>query len=112
MASNPPTYVKIFNMVKRCSGCRLLFDNKHRKPPNDLVFRYRMRREYPDPVNRGQWKVADKIGNAYFHSWDLACLHRVQGVETLTLDGIYCEQQIFRSLSLQHLELLEDRGHL
>ena len=95
MASNPPTYVKIFNMVKRCSGCRLLFDDKHRKPPNDLVFRYRMRREYPDPVNRGQWKVADKIGNAYFHSRDLACLHRVQGLETLTLDGIYCEQQIF-----------------
>ena len=54
MASNPPTYVKIFNMVKRCSGCRLLFDDKHRKPPNDLVFRYRMRREYPNPVNRGQ----------------------------------------------------------
>ena len=101
MASNPPTYVKIFNMVKHCSGCRLLFDDKHRKPPNDLVFRYRMRREYPDPVNRGQWKVADKIGNAY-----------LQGLETLTLDGIYCEQQIFRSLSLQHLELLEDRGHL
>ena len=44
MASNPPTYVKIFNMVKRCSGCRLLFDDIHRKPPNDLVFRYRMRR--------------------------------------------------------------------
>ena len=112
MASNPPTYVKIFNMVKHCSGCRLLFDDIHRKPPNDLVFQYRMRREYPDPVNRGQWKVADKIGNAYFHSRDLACLHRVQGLERLTLDGIYCEQQIFQSLSLQHLELVEDRGHL
>ena len=34
------------------------------------------------------------------------------GTETLTLDGTYCEQQIFQSLSLQHLELLEDRGHL
>ena len=45
-------------------------------------------------MNRGQWKVADKIGNAYFHSRDLACRHRVQGLETLTLDGIYCEQQI------------------
>ena len=112
MASNPPTYVKIFNMVKHCSSCRLLFDDIHRKPPNNLVFRYRMRREYPDPVNRGQWKVADKIGIAYFHSRDLACLQRVQRLETLTLDGIYCEQQIFRSLSLQHLELLEDRGHL
>ena len=53
MASNPPSYVKIFNMVKCCSGCRLLFDDKHRKPPNDLVFRYRMRREYPDPVKQG-----------------------------------------------------------
>ena len=95
MASNPPTYVKIFNMVKCCSGYRLLFDDIHRKPPNDLVFWYRMRREYPNPVNRGQWKVADKIGNAYFYSRDLACLHRVQGLETLTLDGIYCEQQIF-----------------
>ena len=99
MASNPPTYVKIFNMVKRCSGSRLLFDNKHRKPPNDLVFQYRMegipRSSEQGPmegsrqdrkcllslsgsslssVNRGQWKVADKTGNAYFHSLDLACL--------------------------------------
>ena len=112
MASNPPTYVRIFNMVKHCSGCRLPFDKIHRKPPNDLVFQYRMRREYPDPVHRGQWKVVNKIGNTYFHSRDLACLHRVQGLERLTLDGIYCEQEIFRILSQQHLELLEDQGHL
>ena len=95
MVSNPPTYVRIFNMVKRCSHCRLLFDDIHRKPPNDLVFCYRMRWEYPNPVNRGQWKVGNKIGNTYFHSGDLACLHRVQGLESLTLDGIYCEQEIF-----------------
>ena len=95
MATNPPTYVRIFSMVEHCSGCRLLFNEIHRKPPNDLVFQYRMKREYPDPVNRGQWKVANKIGNTYFHSRDLACLHRVQGLERLTLDGIYCAQQIF-----------------
>ena len=67
MNSNPPTYVRIQPIIKHCQGCRVLFDKSERIPPYDLVFRYVMRREYPDKDNPGQWKVGDKPGNAYFH---------------------------------------------
>ena len=74
MNSNPPTYVQIQLIIKRCQGCRVPFDKSECIAPNDLVFCYVMRREYPDKENPGQWKVADKPGDAYFHSCDLACL--------------------------------------
>ena len=68
MNTNPPTYVRIRPVIKRCQGCRVLFDKSECIPPNDLIFWYVMRREYPDKDNPGQWKVGDKPGNAYFHS--------------------------------------------
>ena len=58
-------------------GAGFFFDKSERIPPNDLIFRYVMRREYRDKDNPGQWKVGDKPGNTYFHSRDLACLKRI-----------------------------------
>ena len=68
MNSNPPTYVRIRIIIKCCQRCRVSFDKSEHIPPNDLVFRYVMRRECPDKDNPGQRKVGDKTGNAYFHS--------------------------------------------
>ena len=52
MNTNPPTYVRIRPVIKRCQGCRVLFDKSERIPPNDLIFWYVMRREYPDKKKR------------------------------------------------------------
>ena len=112
MNTNPPTYVRIRPVIKRCQGCRVLFDKSERIPPNDLIFRYVMRREYPDKDNPGQWKVGDKPGNAYFHSRDLACLKRISELSNVNETHIYIEDGIYHSLSEEHLELLDRRGHL
>ena len=88
------------------------FDTSDRTAPHDLVFRYVMRREYPDPKNPGQWKLSEKPGNAYFHARDLACLHRVQELSNINETHIYIEDGIYHSLTADHLELLECRGHL
>ena len=65
------------------------FDTSDRTALHDLVFRYVMRREYPDPKNPGQWKLSEKPGNAYFHARDLACLHRVQELSNINETHIY-----------------------
>ena len=71
-----------------------------------------MRREYPDKDNPGQWKVGEKPGNAYFHSRDLACLKQMSELSNVNETHIYIEDGIYHSLSEEHLELLERRGHL
>ena len=40
MNTNPPTYVRIRPVIKRCQGCRVLFNKSERIPPNNLIFRY------------------------------------------------------------------------
>ena len=40
LSENPPVYVFMKPSVKRCSGCHVLFDPVHQKPPYDLIFRY------------------------------------------------------------------------
>ena len=99
-------------MVKHCQGCRVLFDKSERKAPNDLIFRYQMIREYPDPNNPGQWKKTDKLANAYFHSQDLAYLRRVPDLSNITVDHIYIEDGVYHSLTEGHLEILDQCRHL
>ena len=40
MNTNPPSYVRIRPIIKRCQGCRVPFDSSDRIAPHDLVFRY------------------------------------------------------------------------
>ena len=112
MNTNPPSYVRIRPIIKRCQGCRVPFDTSDHTAPHDLVFRYVMRREYPDPKNPGQWKLSEEPGNAYFHAHDLACLRHVQELSNINETHIYIEDGIYHSLMADHLELLECRGHL
>ena len=112
MNTNPPTYVWMKPIVKRCQGCRVLFDKSERKAPNDLIFRYQMIREYPDPNNPGKWKKTDKVANAYFHSRDLACLRRVPELSNINENHIYIEDGVYHSLTVGHLEILDRRGQL
>ena len=42
LKENPPIYVRMWNCVKRCSGCERQFAEMHRKAPNDLIFRYKI----------------------------------------------------------------------
>ena len=112
MASNPPTYVLIWDRVKRCNGCRIEFSPFHRSAPNNLIFRYVTKREYPDPRMTGKWLVSDKPGNAYYHARDLHCLRRVRELENVQVDDLYIENKTFFQLSPEHKQVLSRRGHL
>ena len=39
---NPPHLVMIYDKVIVCSGCKIPFNRKDRKEPNNLVFKYMM----------------------------------------------------------------------
>ena len=38
MNTNPPSYVRIRPIIKRCQGCRVPFDTSDCTAPHDLVF--------------------------------------------------------------------------
>ena len=57
-------------------------------------------------------ELSEKPGNAYFHACDLACLCRVPELCNINETHIYIEDGIYHSLTAEHLELLERRGHL
>ena len=46
MRSNPLLLTPISGRVRICTGCKVLFTDKERKQPHDLVFRIQMRRQY------------------------------------------------------------------
>ena len=64
------------------------------------------------PRIQANGKLSEKPGNAYFHARDLACLRRVQELSNINETHIYIEDGIYHSLTADHLELLECRGHL
>ena len=96
MNMSPPTYVHIRPMIKRCQGCRVLFDSSECRAPHDLIFWYVMQREYPDPKSPATWKVSEKPGNAYFHVHDLACLRGVPELCSVNETHIYIEDGTYQ----------------
>ena len=46
MRSNPLLLTPISGRVQICTGCKVLFTDKERKQPHDMVFRIQMRRQY------------------------------------------------------------------
>ena len=110
LSENPPVYVFMRPAIKRCNGCRALFDPIHRKPPHDLIFRYVTHRTYKDPVS-GQWVTADKPGNAYYHARDLLCLKREHALESVEPNDLFIEESTYARLSREHKKLLIKRKH-
>ena len=110
LSENPPVYVFMRPAIKRCNGCRTLFDPIHQKPPHDLIFRYVTHRTYKDPVS-GQWVAADKPGNAYYHACDLLCLKREHALESVEPNDLFIEESTYARLSREHKKLLIKRKH-
>ena len=110
MDENPPVYVKMWSKVSLCSGCDRKFADIYRKPPNDLIFRYRMHRKYFDKKEQKLVTTKERA-NAYFHAKDLACLHMIPELEDLDVTGIYIENHTFRMLTDKHKEVLKRRQH-
>ena len=88
LKENPPIYVRMWNHVKRCSGCERQFAEMHRKASNDLIFYYKMKRVYYD-VKLQKRVEGKEIQNTYFHARDLTCLQQVDELENLGLEDIY-----------------------
>ena len=110
LSENPPVYVFMWPVIKRCNGCRGLFDAIHRKPPHDLIFRYVTHRTYKDPVS-GQWVTADKPANAYYHARDLLCLKKEHALESVEPSDLFIEESTYARLSREHKKLLIKRKH-
>ena len=110
LKENPPIYVRMWNRVKRCSGCERQFAEMHRKAPNDLIFHYKMKQVYFD-VKLQKRIEGKEIQNAYFHARDLTCLRQVDELENLGLEDIYIENHTFRTLKKEDIDLLRRRGH-
>ena len=110
LKENPPIYVRMWNRVERCSGCERQFAEMHRKAPNDLIFRYKMKWVYFD-VKLQKRIEGKEIQNAYFHARDLICLRQVDELENLGLEDIYIENHTFRTLKKEDIDLLRRRGH-
>ena len=110
LSENPPVYVFMRPVIKRCNGCRGLFDAIHRKPPHDLIFRYVTHRTYKDPVS-GQWVTADKPANAYYHARDLLCLKKEHALESVEPSDLFIEESTYARLSREHKKLLIKRKH-
>ena len=99
MNTNPPTYVRIRPVTKRCQGAGFFSISQNVFLPTTLYFGYVMRREYPDKDTWDSGKLGDKPGNAYFHSRDLACLKRISELSNVNETHIYIEDGIYHSLS-------------
>ena len=110
LSENPPVYVFIRPVIKRCNGCRALFDAIHRKPPHDLIFHYVTHCTYMDPVSR-KWVTSDKPANAYYHERDLLCLKREHALESVEPKDLFIEESTYARLSCEHKKLLIKRKH-
>ena len=110
LSENPPVYVFMRPVIKRCNGCRGLFDAIHRKPPHDLIFRYVTHRTYKDPVS-GQWVTAHTPANAYYHARDLLCLKKEHALESVEPSDLFIEESTYARLSREHKKLLIKRKH-
>ena len=117
LAANPPTYVflrkpdngKNKKYPKRCNGCLMLFADGLYKEPVNLVFRFKMIRQWT--TDDGTIMRTERPQNAYFHSRDMACLKRCDELEMATINDVYILQECFANLTEEHRNLLRQRKH-
>lgn len=110
---NWPTLVPIFDKVTRCYGCQMLFEDKLRRDPHNLVFKYKLKRKYKNQAGK---EVQQKTANpAYFHARDLGCLRCISELEEIELSEIYIDNKTFMSLTstqIHHLKKINFFQHL
>ena len=70
MMSNPLVLTPITGRVRICTGCKVLFTDRERKQPHDLVFEETVSKD-------GKKKTALKKSNVFFHMRDLGCVHQI-----------------------------------
>ena len=104
MRSNPLLLTPISGRVWICTGCKVLFTDKERKQPHDLVFRIQMRRQY---TKDGKKKTALKKSNVFFHMRDLGCVRQISELCHVERNNIYVTNKDFVELTCEHIDFLK-----
>ena len=104
MRSNPLLLTPISGRVQICTGCKVLFTDKERKQPHDLVFRIQMRRQY---TKDGKKKTALKKSNVFFHMRDLGCVCQISELCHVERNNIYVTNKDFVELTREHIDFLK-----
>ena len=105
---NPPHIVFITSMIQKCSGCEFKFTAPERRKPNDMVFKYKIFRKYPD--GKGGRKTATTRSAAYFHSRDLGCLRELEELKNVQMKNLYIPNKTMEGLHKQHIKELKKRN--
>ena len=70
-----------------------------------MVFKYQIFRKYPN--GKGGIKTATTRSAAYFHSWDLGCLHELEELQNVQLKDFYIPNKTMEGLHKQHIKELK-----
>ena len=105
--SNPPVLIRMSGIIMKCTGCEEYFDDKYRKPPHDIIFKFMMCRK--QPVGNGKWVMNNYKLPAYFHTQNLGCLHAIDELAEVEIDDIYLGNETYFSLTKEHIELMKKK---
>ena len=99
---NPPHIVFITSMIQKCSGCNFKFTAPECHRLHDMPFKYQVFRKYPN--GKGEIKTATTHSPAYFHSWDLGCLHELEELQNVQLKDVYIPNKTMYGLHKWHIK--------
>ena len=110
---NRPYYVVLNkkNLVSRCRGCQMVITEDEKRPPKNMVFLYKLRRDIPPKDGKGKWQLSREKRNCYFHADDLGCLRQVFELAKVKAADLYMSNENFKKLTNANIEQLERRDH-
>ncbi|MCG8626681.1 MAG: hypothetical protein MJE68_32360 [Proteobacteria bacterium] len=120
LGQNPPRYVFLrrpedpaqwekTKYPRICNGCKVPFADRLYSPPYNLVFRFQTVCTFT--TKKGYRGCTDGPKNAYYHSYDLACLRREPELEMVQRKDLYIEQACYAQLTEDHIKLLRQCRH-
>ena len=101
----PPHIDFLRGLISKCSGYDFKFTALQKRPPQDMIFKYMMLCKWPD--GKGGEKATFTRTPSYFHSRDLACLHKLEELNKIQMEDICITNNIFRNLSRRHVQELK-----
>ena len=99
------------NLISRCRGCHGNITEGDKKPPRNMLFLHKLRREIPPKGGKGQWIYSQDRRNCYFHARDFRCLKAIPDLTEITESYIYMPNKSYEMLTNENIEVLEARGH-
>lgn len=103
-----PCVTFINKFIKKCYGCKHLFQHQYMQAPKNMLFRMKTQRMVPNK-DGGPWRRSHTYSNAYYCLRDLACLARENS--GVALKDIYMGNFFIKQLTAEHKEVLQKLGY-